>query len=535
MSKLIKWILLSSLSLIIILIVFIYNQLPPKIGQSPELQSYLFEKPKDIIQIEENYIFKSATELVSLIKSGRATSEDIVKEHIAHIKNNNWKYNAIVWLREDEAIKEAKLVDEAVQNGDTAGLLLGLPITVKEQFMVEGLPSTLNAKRLGIIADKDAAIVSQIKNAGAIILGTTNLSLMVSFNETFGEIYPTGNNPYDTSLTPGGSTGGGAAALAAGFTALSLGGDAGGSIRIPAAFCGVYGMKPSFGKTNIRDGVMPFEIMKGKKFGIVCAGPLTRTIEDLELYWKVIKNPVSINEEIDTSKGEYLNDKKLNNYKIAWIDEWKCNNRKMKIGKDVKEKLSYLVASLEESGSSITKDEPDIYDDLVKLWGGMLFQITTQDESWLVRKIIKMGVSKQDNGSGNFESIYNSLDDPSEERWERLLADQERLIREMKSFFTKYDFLILPITYGPAFKKTENATKLFDENGKEMSYIDYFPYTSIFNASGNPAIVIPVGLNNEGLPIALQVVGDINQDNELLKFVKRLEPFIKGFQKPKNI
>lgn len=531
----------NKVSMFVVIIIFIillmglFSQLPKKIGEPPKLQSFLFQKPNKIIPVEGKYIFKSATELASLIKGGEATSVDIVREYIAYIKNNNWKYNAIVWLREQEALKEAAFADEFVASGDTSKLLLGVPVTVKEQFMVRGLPSTLNAKRFGIIAGKDAAVVKQIKDEGAIILGTTNLSLMVSFNETFGEIYPTGNNPYDTSLTPGGSTGGGAAALAAGFTSLSLGGDAGGSVRIPAAFCGVYGMKPSFGLINVTEGVMPFEIMRGKKFGLACTGPIARNVEDLKLYWKVlVKTPIDkkYQKKIEVEK---TSDKNLNQYKIAWIDEWKCNKGTMKVGNDIKEKLSYLIKTLKEKNVSVQKSAPDIYDDMVKLWGGILFQITTQDESWLVRKIIKFGVSKQDNGSGNFESIYGSLDDNSDERWKKLTTDQKYLSDKMEDFFKDYDFLILPITYGPAFIKTKNATELSDEDGKMMPYIDYFPYTAIFNATGNPAVVIPMGLNSNGLPVSLQVVGPLYSDEKLLCFLKEIEPLIQGFVKPYRI
>lgn len=519
-------------SIISLATVLLKTQMPEQIGIPPELQSFLFEKPKIEIPNDGRYIYKSASELVGMIKKGEATSEEIVREHISHIKNNNYKYNAIVWLREEEALEEAKHVDLAVRNGDTSGMLLGLPVTVKEQFMVKGFPSTLNAKRLGIIADEDAEVVKQIKREGAIIIGITNLSLMVSFNETWGEIYPTGNNPYDTALTPGGSTGGGAAALAAGFTTLSLGGDAGGSIRIPAAFCGVYGMKPSIGVINVTEGVMPFEIMRGDRFGIACAGPLARTIEDIELYWNVLKKtPIDkiVQNKINLKE---LENKKLNEYKIAWMDEWECNTGKMKVGKEVKDKLRIIIDNLENSGVNIKKDAPNIYDDMAKLWGGMLFQIITQDETWLVRKIIKMSITKQDNKRGNFDEIYKSLDDNSKERWNKLKENEEIVIGKLEKFFEDYDFLILPLTYGPAFKKTENATSLLDENGVSIPYVDYFPYTGIFNATGNPAIVIPMGLNKNGLPLSLQIVGPLYSDDKLIDFVKKIKPLVHGFIKP---
>lgn len=537
MNKILKWTLrLSGILLLLVLIlgIAIYTQLPKQIGTPPKLQTGLFEKPKTSYPMEGRFIYRSASELAKMIKSGEATSVEIVREYINNIKNNNWKYNAIVWLREEEALLEAKLADEKVSLGDTTQPLLGVPVTIKEQFGLKGFPCTLNAKRLGIIAREDAEVVKQIKNAGAIIIGSTNLSLMVSYNETFGEIYPTGNNPFDTTRTPGGSTGGGAAALAAGFTALSLGADAGGSIRIPAAFCGVYGFKPSFGAINITKGVMPFELMKGSKFGIASAGPLARTAEDLEMYWQILmKTPID-NRFQEKINWQASSEQTLEQYNVAWMDEWQHGDDVVRIGSDVKSKLNSLIESLKKQGVFVTKDAPDTYDEMYRIWGGMLFQVTTQDENWLVRKVIKMSMSKMDNGDEFFDEIGTSLDDNSTEYWNKLLTDQKLLIEKIESFFKNYNFLVLPLTYGPAFTKCNACAFLPDENGEPMHYIDYFPYAAIFNASGHPAVVVPMGLNADGLPIGIQIVGPMFSDPKLLHFIKLLKPLIPGFAAPTN-
>jgi amidase len=488
-----------------------------------------------IIPIEGKYIYKSASELSAMIKRGEASSVDIVKEHINHIKNNNWRYNAVVWLREEDALKEAEMADLAVARGDTSPPLLGVPMTVKEQFWVKGLPATLNAKRFGLVAPEDAGVVKQIKKAGAIILGTTNLSFMVAYNETYGEVYPTANNPYDTNLTPGGSTGGEAAALAAGFTPLSLGADAGGSIRIPASFCGVFGFKPSFGSINVTQGVMPFEVMDIQKFGLAVAGPLARTPEDLELLWQVlIKTPVDSRFQKNIKFNE-TQKKQINQYKIAWIDEWDRGAKSVRIGRDVKNKLNCLLDTLKNHGVSLKKDAPQIFDEMLEVWGGSLIQITTQNESWLVRKMMKLVFSKQDNGDIVYDAINKSLDDNSHERWNELQKKQEAVVSKVNNFFKNYDFFVLPLTYGPAFIKCGGCKDLPDLEGGKINYNEYFSYTGIFNASGNPAIVVPMGLNDEGLPIGIQIVAPINSDADLLYFVQLISPLIPGFQKPKSV
>jgi amidase len=531
-----KHILLKVFLLLLLLLVisglFVYRLLPKKIGSVPQLQTFLFSEPETLLPMEGKYIYQSAQDLAGMIKSGRATSVDIVTEHIAHIKNNNWKYNALVWLREKEAVEEAKKADQQVSRGDTGQPLLGVPVTIKEQFGITGLPMTLNAKRLGIIARKDAAVVEQIRRSGAIILGTTNLSLMVGFNETFGEVYPTGNNPYDTTRTPGGSSGGEAAALSAGFTALSLGGDAGGSVRIPAAFCGVYGFKPSFGSVNITDGVMPFEIMKGNKFGIAHAGIMARTAEDLALFWQILKHtPPDLRFQKPLQWTETGN-RPIDDYKVAWIDKWHYGNKEAAVGSDVQIKLATLLDSLKAHGVSVKKDAPDMYQEMLKVWGGMLFLITTQDENWLMRKLTKVLLRKMDNGDAFFDEIKKSLDDNSDKRWNMLLKQQRNIVNEMDRFLSEYDVMVLPVTYGHAFTKCNACPFLSDDKGDSLHYIDYFPYTGIFNASGNPAVVLPMGLDAEKLPIGLQIVGRMYHDDELLHFVSLIEPLIAGFVRP---
>lgn len=536
-KKFLKWTGIVIGSLILIAVgfgVYVNSIIPKPVGIPPKLQAELFAKPNQMLPMEGKYVYKPASELVRMIRHHEATSVDIVKEFIANIKNNNYKYNALVWLRENEAMQDAQRADEMLAKGDTMNKpLLGVPVTIKEQFWVKGFPSTLNAKMFGFIAPNDAEVVKHLKEAGAIILGTTNVPFMLSDYQTQGEIYPTGNNPYDTTRTPGGSTGGGAAALAAGFTALELGSDLGGSIRIPSAFCGLYGLKPTFGVVNITQGTSPDTTTKFTRLGLVSAGPLARTAEDLQLIWEVLKTTKQDSRFQQPVSWKPLDNKPLNEYKIAWMDEWQHGNETVQVGADVKNKMGMLMDSLNQKGVQFTKTAPDTYNEMKKLFFGTFGSMLGEGQPWLMRKFMAMGFKNWDDGSPAFQSFYDALDDNGDDKWKQLMADKESLKQQWGAFFQQYDFFICPITYGAAMKKCPLGSPLHGDNG-DIPYMDYFNYTMVFNATGHPGIAVPMGLNKDGLPIGLQIVGDYYSEDELLHFVKQISSVIPEFVQPSN-
>lgn len=535
-KKFFKWTGIIIGTLLLILIAFgayVYSIIPPNQGKPIVLNEELFTKPQTPSPMEGKYIYKSATELAAMIRSHEASSEEIVTEFLNNIKNNNYKYNAIVWLRESEALAEAQLADIAVAKGDTLKPLLGVPITIKEHIWVKGSPSTMNAKMFGFTAPRNAAIVEQLKNAGAIILGTTNVPFMLSDYQTQGEVYPTASNPYDTTCTPGGSTGGGAAALAAGFTTLELGSDLGGSVREPAALCGLYGLKSTFNSLNIIDGTSPDTITPYTRFSMACLGPLARTPEDLFLMWNVLKDAKTDNHFMKKIEWKPASDKNVNQYKIAWMDEWPTNNGTVKISADVKQKLNMLIDSLKNNGALIEKKCPDTYNEMAKMFLANFGCMMSENQPWLLRKLIKMDMKKLTTGNADAESFNESMDDASVERWEKVQADTKQLADKWDSFFKQYDFFICPVTYGPAFKKCPQGSPI-NYNGTTVSYMNYVPYTYIFNPTGLPSLIVPMGLSKEGLPIGLQIVGTHYAEPELLHFAKLLKPLTPGFIRPKG-
>lgn len=536
-KKILKWtgIILGSLILIVVALGLYVNSILPKFNSVPViLQKELFAKSPQPFLMEGKFIYKSASELSEMIRSHQATSVEIVTEFINNIKNNNYKYNALIFLREQEALKEAKLADEAIAKGDTIDKpLLGIPVTIKEMFWVKGSPSTLNSKMYGFIAPRNALIVEQLKKAGAIILGTTNVPYMLGDYQTAGEIYPAANNPFDTTRTPGGSTGGGAAAVAAGFSPLELGSDLGGSIRVPAVFCGLWSLKPTFGALNITDGTSPDSAFIYTRMALVSPGPLARRPKDLEVMWSVLVNTPIDKRFQQAVTWKPSSGKKLEEYKVAWMDEWNTAHGKVKVSNETKQKLLVLLDSLKQHHVVAERKAPDIYNELDKMFLRTYGYLFGENQPWLLRKFIEMDMKKADDGSGDFLSFHDAIMDASDEGWEKTQSDRKVLIDKWETFFNDFDFFICPVTYDAAFKKQESWKPIATDDGNTIPYTHYIPYATIINATGHPAITVPLGLNRKGLPIGVQIIGKNFSENELLHFAQLIEPLVPTFQKPK--
>ncbi len=534
--KILKWtgIIVGSFLLMAVALGLYVNSIIPKFNGVPVvLQKELFEKPAQPFPMEGRFIFKSAVELSFMIKNRQATSVEVVTEFINNIKNNNYRYNALIFLREQEALQDAKTADDAIAEGDTVGKpLLGVPVTIKEMFWVKGSPSTLNSKLYGFIAPRNALVVEELKRAGAIILGTTNVPFMLGDYQTQGELYPTANNPFDTTRTPGGSTGGGAAAVAAGFSAIELGSDLGGSIRVPAVFCGLWSLKPTYATVNITDGTSPDSTFLFTRMAMVSPGPLAKTPGDLERMWQVLlKTPIDKKFQQPVT-WKPASTKGLPEYKIAWTDEWNTSNGSVKISDEVKQKLAMLIDSLKQHHVATDKKAPDIFSELDKMFMRTYGYQFGENQPWLLRKFIEMDFKKTDDGSGSFQEFHDAILDASDEGWKKTQEARNVLIDKWESFFNEYDFFICPVTYDAAFKKQESWKPIRADDGNTVPYTRYFPYAYIINATGHPALSIPLGLNSKGLPIGVQIVGRNFSENELLHFAKLLEPLVPSFHSP---
>ena len=197
-------------------------------------------------------------------------------------------------------------------------------------------------------------------------------------------------------------------------------------------------------------------------------------------------------------------EKTLSQYKIAWIDEWRINDGTIKISNDVKQKLQLLLDSLKNNGVALEKKSPDIYNEMVQSFLATFGCMMSENQPWLLRKLIKMDMQKMSTGSPDYAAFDESMDDASDERWKKVQGDSQKLTDTWVEFFKQYDFFICPLTYGPAFQKCPMDSKI-TYDGQTVPYMNYVPYSSIINPTGLPALMIPMGLNKEGLPIGLKL------------------------------
>ena len=480
----------------------------------------------------ESYIYRPATELAEMIRTGKASSVEIVSEHIGRIKKLDERIHAIVMLFEEEALRTAAQCDEEARNGQFRGPLHGVPVTIKEAFWMKWTPSTMNFKYFrNFIADRDALVVERIRNSGAVIIGKTNIPKNLMDYQVKGDLYPEGKSPDGDLYTPGGSTGGGAAALAAGFTPLELGSDIGGSVRLPAAFCGLFGLKPT-DRTVPPDGNIPIP-KQAKSFLIhlASAGPLARNIADLEVLWKVITGPHPCDRNIPRIDWQPPTGKPFSDYRIAWVDGWPG----FPASRPVSDAIRKLMRAFEKKGGTAVKGIPDdkLHSDTLDLWVSLFPYVTAQGVPWIIRQLLKMEIKSTFlKGTNAFNKGLNSAYKMDANHYARAMYTKNQVTERWENLFKQFDFLICPVAFGPAYKRCKIGSRI-TYDGNEVIYPHYvWPFTAPFNASGNPSITIPAGIDSEGLPLGLQVVGPYWSEPELIHFAGMLAELGSGFNRP---
>ena len=478
------------------------------------------------------YIYRSAHELARLIRDGHATSVDIVKEHVDWIKERNGGLNAIVALFEAEALATAAERDRQTRDGSFLGPLHGVPVTIKEQFWIQGKKSTINATmHKDFVAPEDAVIVDRIRKSGAVLLGHTNVCRMLVDYQVWGDIYPEGKNPYNTDYTPGGSTGGGAAALAAGFSPLELGGDLGGSIRVPSNFCGLYGLKPTEKTVPLHGNIPLPKNANTLLVHMTQAGPLARTLDDIEILWKVIVGPHENERDIARIEWRAPMKASLSDYRIAWVDGWADHP----VSSQVSAAIKSLVVTLQQHGGRVEHRTPEgnLHEESLDLWMGIFPYIVAQGAPWFVRPLIKRDLnSRVLKGVTKHRKEFDRAFRMSANHYGEMMVRRNLMIARWEHFFAHSDFLICPVAFGPAYPRTQIGTRL-SYDGTDMVYADYvWPFVACFNASGHPALQIPLGLGKEGLPLGVQIVGPYWSEPELIAFAKQVAKLTDGFVKP---
>ncbi len=457
---------------------------------------------------KEEICFLPAYEMREKIKTQELTSQEITEVIIERIEKINPIINAYCTPTFDLAREMAKKADDAVKKDEKLGLLHGIPTSIKDEMPIKGIRTTFGSKLYeNNIPDEDDASVERLKDAGIVLLGKTNMSpfgfLHITDNLIFGET----RNPWNLERTSGGSSGGAGAAIASGLGYLALGADGGGSIRVPASLCGIYGIKPSFGR-------VPVYPTSGMHFeSLIHYGPIVRYVKDAALMLDAIKGPhYGDMYSLPEQNINYLEklDEKPKNLKIGFSLD--LGFAKV-IDSDVKENFLNSVQKFEEFGWTI---EP------------AKFKIRNPERILLTYHSILFGYDLMAKLRDSREKMHPGLVKAVEAGVSATVMDFTRSMARRKiiydkfyQYFKKYDILLTPTTGLPAFE----LGILFPTqiNGKMVSPTAWAPLVSVFNMTGNPAASIPCGWSSDGLPIGMQIVGSKFDDLAVLQVSKAFE------------
>jgi Asp-tRNA(Asn)/Glu-tRNA(Gln) amidotransferase A subunit family amidase len=454
--------------------------------------------------------FLPAAEMAKRIRARNISPVELVDAHFANIEKLNPILNAFVQLDPGRARKAAREAEDAVMRSDELGPLHGVPISIKSSICVEGLRCEAGSKlRAGFVARSDAPLVMRLKNAGAIILGTTNTPELLMAWETDNLLYGRTNSPWDLERTPGGSSGGEAAAIAAGMSAGGVGSDGGGSIRVPAHFSGICGLKPTPGRIPAA-GHFPASAGPFASIGVV--GPMARTVEDLKILFEVMQGPDLGDSNAAPVPVRWPDEHDIKKMRIAFFED----DGRTPVRPEIRAAVRTAAEALRRAGFQVHEFLPDGLEEARVLWwkyfvvaGGMLLRPMFSEREAEMSPVLKEFLDWSAELSPH---TGRSLLDA----WIRRDAVREQFFAQME----EYPILLCPAAAIPAFRHRERS---WDVNGQMVKYLDAWSYAEFFNLLGNPAVVIPVSQSAEGSPIGVQIVGRPWQEEEVLSVAAVLE------------
>jgi amidase len=475
--------------------------------------------------------FSSATEMLRLLRDRHVSAVELIDLHLQRIERYNPTLHAIVTLDAECARERASRADEERARGIDLPLL-GLPLTIKDAIDVRGLPTTGGLRhRREVRADADAPLVARLRQAGAVIVGKTNVPPYVSDWQTNNPIFGRTVNPWDPSRTPGGSTGGGAAAVAAGLSPLEFGSDLGGSIRVPASFCGIYGHRPSE-TVAPRGGHFPGSPLLDVAGVLNVLGPLARAAPDLDLALQVVAGP-----EIGEDAAWRLalppaRQERLSAFRVAVLPPigWQP------VSSEVHDALNLLVHGLRDRGVEVEEVQPEAFGDLRAhhhLYASLLAAVFTFNAGISEERRRADAVAIRADGDEFAESRARGMTGSAHDllHW---LRERERYRASYRDFFQRWDVLLAPVTLGPAFEHDDRplSERSLTVDGVAFPYMRHMVYPGIATLSGQPATAFPVAVSRTGLPIGLQVIGPYLEDRTPIRFATLLAEEFGGYSPP---
>jgi amidase len=451
-------------------------------------------------------VFSSTTELAAAIRKRKISAVEALDAQLAQIDSHNQAVNAVITLDREGARDRAGKADKSQARGDVLGPLHGVPFTLKDMHETSGMRTTVGFPPFAdFVAREDSPVVARLKAAGGVLVAKTNVATMLGDWQSNNPLFGRTSNPWDLSRTPGGSSGGAAAALCTAMTPFEVGTDMQDSIRLPAAFCGVYGLKPTEHRVSLA-GAFPDPAGAGRSVRLMsCIGPLARSVEDMALILRIIAGPDDSDTDLAPVPVEDMPELDLKTLRIAFAPSFPGFPVAGEIGAAVES----LAKQFHSAGAIVEEAKLptlDLQDDLAQ--GGELIGMM----------------------------LEAAQPQPPEQptpvlRWFEALARRDRSILAWERFFENCDALLCPVAMTTAFPHCEPGTPI-KVNGKEQSYWMLPAYGAMFNYSTHPALSLPCGQDREGLPIGLQLVGRRWSESRLLGIARAIAPLTGGFRRP---
>lgn len=465
--------------------------------------------------------------LADAIRGREVSAREALEHLVARVESLDGPVNAVVRFDLDRARSDADAADAAIARGDELGPLHGVPITIKDSFQTKGCITTSGAPELaGFVPSDDAWPVRRLREAGAVVFAKTNLPIWAGDIQSFNDVYGTTNNPHDVTRTAGGSSGGSAAALAMGFTPLELGSDIGGSIRVPAHYCGVKGHKPSYGIVP-GHGQIPGPPGTLTQADLAVTGPMARSARDLEIALKILAGPDRWN---GPAWRLELPERPIDDFSqlriAAWLDDSHCP-----VDAPTRRVLGSLVDAIESHGGRVDVDaRPDVtLEKIDRVFKELLFAALSGEFS--AAELEAMATVEGDDPTSATQRAVAT-------RHRAWLSNNERRlqIRERwRQFFEHFDIVLMPVQPRAAIPHDHSMpqwARTVDIDGVERPYLDLFGWTGPAGAAYLPSTVVPAGVGDDGLPIGVQVVGPFLHDITTIRAARLISKLCGGPPRP---
>src|SRR5580704_585029 len=472
--------------------------------------------------------FASALHAVEAIRKKQISSLELTERMFARIDRYNSQLNAYVYQLREDAAAQAKKADEAQASGKSLGVLHGVPFSIKESFGVAGHPDTWGIPAFkDTKAPADAEVVARLRNAGAILLGATNVPIGLGDWQSYNSIYGTTNNPWDLKRTPGGSSGGTAASLAAGLAYLSVGSDIGGSIRVPSHFCSLFGHKPTLDLVCTQ-GQLPGGMRDNPGFDtlLAVAGPMARSAADLMAALKILGGPVGYDAKSWKWELPAPRAASLKNFRVGYV----IDDPIAPPTPEMKTLLEKTIATLDRAGAQLKPGWPSglniqaLIDCYKFHLFAFLYSVAPPDQQEAQRK--------------SYESAPNAGTHPGLApftQWQRQNLNRQGFRAQWQNYFNDVDVFLSPVAFTPAFPHDHSdpqTERTIATSAGPRHYMDMLNWIAPATLTGCPATAAPIGETPEGLPVGIQITGPFWEDDTPIKFAELLSQEIGGFKPP---